>query len=104
MAAGALLWTVQTDATAQQDDVVAHAVSINEKGATVTFELVNGQQVSLTIGDGILTLNGAEVAEYQLASGTEQVWRETLAQAGKLSTAELLEAINEWEEATRLLR
>ena len=94
---GALMLTVQTGSTAQQNEVVAHDVSVNETGATVTFELANGQEISLSLDNGILMLNGTEVAEYQVGSETEEAWRQTLLQAGRLSTPELLEAINEWE-------
>ncbi len=94
-----LTFMMVVGATAQENEVVAHGVSVTGTGATVTLELADGQEVSLSLGNGILMLNGAEVAEYEIGSEIEEAWRETLLQAGKLSTPELLEAISEWESS-----
>ena len=99
-----LTFMLAAGASAQQNEVVAHGVSVTENGATVTLELANGQEMSLSLSNGMLILNGAELTEIHIGSDVEAAWREALLQAGKLSTPELLEAIGEWESSEADIR
>jgi hypothetical protein len=82
---------------AQQREVVAHAVSVSNNGARVTFELEGGREITIALENGSVLVDGSTVARYSPNSEVYTAWHATLEQAGRLSSTELLAAVREWQ-------
>jgi hypothetical protein len=74
--------------------VVGHSVSVAQDGSTLLFELTDGTTVSIEVTDGSILVNGESVGTYEVA--LEESWNHLLSQAGKLSSEELLTAVQGW--------
>jgi hypothetical protein len=87
LAAGQATTTHRTDA---QGQAVGHTTSISQRAAEVTFDLGDGSQRSVSVGDGVVRVNGDSVGWYVPGGAFEKTWRAVLAKAGDLSTPQLV--------------
>ena len=87
LAAGQATTTHRTDS---QHQAVGHTTSISQGAAEVTFDLSDGSQRSVSVGDGVVRVNGDSVGSYEPGGAFEKTWRAVLAKAGDLSTPQLV--------------
>jgi hypothetical protein len=81
----------------QQADVVGHSVSVTPDKARLTLDVADGSTMVIEVTNGRVTVNGDVVATYDAAAGAPWVrqWRALLGRAGDLSSAELLQAVDD---------
>lgn len=82
-------------AVVQDNDVVAHSVSVSEDGSILLLELANGRTLRIELADGTVSFDGNVIVTYGENSTLPQRWNRVLEQAGNLSSAELLRALEE---------
>lgn len=84
-------------AAAQAAQVVAHTVTVSSEEAKLQLELTDGSTIVIAAAGGRLLVDGRDVGGYDRNSPLEAAWRETLAQAGRLSSDEVLLAVRSWD-------
>lgn len=72
--------------------VVAHTGALSGREAALTFELSNGEQLTVSLRNGAVRVGPAVVGEYRSGGSLEQSWRALVATAGEMETADLLAA------------
>ncbi len=77
--------------------VVAHSSIISERGASLTFELANGDEVKVSLVGGEIRLNDDEIGEYTRGGDLEVAWQTLVSEAGRLDPAEMLGAVQGWQ-------
>ncbi len=82
-------------AVVQHNEVVAHSVSVSKDGSILLLELANGRTLRIELADGTVSFDGNVIVTYGENSTLPQRWNHVLEQAGNLSSAELLRALEE---------
>ncbi len=99
MAAGllALGWLLSPGLGASQErQVVFSEVTVSGDEASLQMELSDGEEISATIAEGVVLLNGEVVGEYTAEDELEASWRALLGQAVTLDHADLPALIEDW--------
>ncbi|MGH7703486.1 MAG: hypothetical protein ACREMO_10355, partial [Gemmatimonadales bacterium] len=77
--------------------VRSHLVSVSFEGTTLTFELDDGKRLSIAFRDGEIAVNDEAIARYRPGGALEAGWRQLLADASRLSTAEVVGRVHTWQ-------
>jgi hypothetical protein len=85
--------------TAPAQEIVGHRAERSEDEATLVFELADGEALSITLADGWVWLDGAQVGRYRDGGAFEASWRAAVEQAAGQETAEAVESVRRLEVA-----
>ncbi len=85
------------DQAAQVENaVVGHSVSTSATGGTLRFDLADGTDVRIAFERGRILLHRETIARYSTQGEIGTSWRAFLARANELTTAEVVEALEEF--------
>ena len=93
----AVSWLLLPSSGASQEpQVLFSQVTVSSDEASLQLELDGGDEISATMSDGEVSLNGETVGEYAAGDALEASWRSLLSQAVTLDPGELPALLQEW--------
>jgi hypothetical protein len=91
----AMTLMVASAAVLQAQVVVGHSSERSGDDVVLRFDLADGEQLSITLQDGKVLLNGVEVGAYARGSEFAESWGTLADEASALSTNQLLESVQQ---------
>lgn len=88
--------TAQDDSAEQERVVVASEVELSPTTASLFLEFASGDELSALFFEGVATLDGQVLGNYQMGGETDDAWRTLLADVVLLPEGEIAEELARW--------